>query len=61
MIDPVADKLMMLVVYLTLTWLGALPYWLTAIVIIRDMIILSGAQLYRKLIEEPRFSASRIK
>lgn len=41
-IDPIADKLLMITTYSLLAWLGAIPLWLFVIVILRDVIILSG-------------------
>lgn len=51
LLDPIADKLLLVSCYLTLTWLGLLPLWLTALVIGRDLLILAGAVLYHTLIE----------
>lgn len=58
--DPVADKLLMMLTYLALGYLGNLPFWLVAIVIGRDVIIIAGAFLYKYTIEEPEFSATFI-
>ena len=44
--DPVADKAMLVSTYLSLGWLGVLPAWLVAIVILRDVIIIAGAVAY---------------
>lgn len=41
-LDPVADKTLIIAVYLTLTIIKIIPVWLTAIVISRDLIILIG-------------------
>jgi cardiolipin synthase (CMP-forming) len=49
-LDPIADKLLIVATVLTLTWLGLIPLWLTAIIVIRDLVILSGALSYRLLI-----------
>lgn len=38
-LDPAADKLLMLVSFVTLTFLGVTPLWLTALVIARDAAI----------------------
>ncbi|RMD68827.1 MAG: CDP-alcohol phosphatidyltransferase family protein [Gammaproteobacteria bacterium] len=45
-LDPLADKALLTVSYLTLTWLGLIPWWLTAIVIGRDVLIVLGALAY---------------
>lgn len=38
-LDPAADKLLMLASFVTLTVIGAVPLWLTAVVILRDVAI----------------------
>ncbi|ARU32781.1 hypothetical protein CAP31_00845 [Sulfuriferula sp. AH1] len=50
LIDPVADKLIILSCLLMLTWLALIPLWLTAAMLARDMVIVSGAFAYRHLI-----------
>jgi cardiolipin synthase len=45
-LDPLADKTMLVSAYLTLGWLGLLPGWLVAAVIVRDLVIVSGALAY---------------
>jgi len=45
-IDPLADKLLMVGAYLALGWLALLPIWLVAVVIARDLIIVGGAVFY---------------
>lgn len=41
-LDPLADKLLLLSSFCVLALLGAVPNWLTVLVIIRDVILLSG-------------------
>jgi len=48
-LDPVADKLLVGVVFIVLTVQGHLPWWLVAIVVGRDAVILAGAGIYRLL------------
>jgi cardiolipin synthase len=48
-LDPVADKLLVGVLFVVLTLQGHLPPWLVAIVVGRDAIILAGAGVYRVL------------
>jgi len=45
-LDPLADKIMLVTIYLCLGWLELLPYWLVALVIFRDLVILAGAAAY---------------
>ena len=51
-LDPAADKLLMLASYVALTVVGAVPPWLTALVIGRDIAIVAGVGLAR-LLEAP--------
>lgn len=44
--DPLADKLMLICTYITLAWQSLLPVWLVVVIILRDMVILSGAVAY---------------
>jgi cardiolipin synthase len=48
-LDPLADKFMLVGVYLMLGWSGLVPFWLMLLVILRDAIIISGATAYRRL------------
>jgi cardiolipin synthase (CMP-forming) len=41
-LDPAADKLLMLASFLTLSAVGASPWWLAAVVIGRDVVIVAG-------------------
>lgn len=50
-LDPIADKLLIVSCYLALAYLGLLPVWLTAIVVLRDVVIFSGAVAYYFLSE----------
>ncbi|AFJ03758.1 CDP-diacylglycerol--glycerol-3-phosphate 3-phosphatidyltransferase [Methylophaga frappieri] len=45
-LDPIADKLLLVVSFATLSYLGLLPWWLFAVVIGRDVIIVIGALAY---------------
>lgn len=49
-LDPVADKVLLVGVFGTLGYLALLPWWLVALVIGRDLVIMSGAVAYRILI-----------
>ena len=50
LLDPVADKLLMMAVFVTLTYMGLTPVWLAAVVIGRDIIIVSGVVAYTVMI-----------
>lgn len=56
LLDPIADKLLLMGAILALGWLNELPGWLVMLVILRDAIIISGAIGYHFLIE--RFEAA---
>ncbi|MGH6871288.1 MAG: CDP-alcohol phosphatidyltransferase family protein [Rhizomicrobium sp.] len=51
-LDPIADKSLMLAAFLSLTAMGATPYWLTAVVIGRDAVIVTGI-FVAKMLELP--------
>lgn len=45
-IDPLADKLLLVSSYIVLSFMGLLPFWLMATVVLRDLVIFTGAVLY---------------
>ena len=45
-LDPIADKLLMLATALALTWIGLLPLWVTIPILLRDVVIFGGALAY---------------
>jgi cardiolipin synthase len=47
LLDPAADKLLMFAAYVTLAWIGLVPVWFSAIVVGRDIIIITGAIVYQ--------------
>jgi cardiolipin synthase len=47
MLDPLGDKLLLTTVFITMTVLGHVPLWLAATAVARDLIITSGAIVYR--------------
>jgi cardiolipin synthase (CMP-forming) len=46
-IDPFADKLLLVAVFVEATWLGLVPPWLSAAAIARDVMIGLGALIFR--------------
>src|SRR6266566_3890987 len=44
-LDPMADKLLLTASFVTLTYLKVLPFWIAAVVISRDVILVVGALL----------------
>ncbi len=53
MLDPVADKFLVLSSFISLALIGQLPWWLVALVIIRDLTISFGALTWIMLIKRP--------
>lgn len=51
LLDPLADKLLLVSSFITLGWLQLLPLWLVGAVILRDLVIVSGALVYHFRIE----------
>ena len=50
LLDPIADKLLVSASFAALWFAGLLPLWLAVLVILRDVVIISGATLYHFLI-----------
>lgn len=50
LLDPLADKLLVVTVILTLTFMNLTPIWLACVVIGRDLVIVTGAIFYHYLI-----------
>lgn len=49
-LDPIADKSLIAATVLSLAWLGFLPLWLVAVVVVRDVVIFTGAVSYRVVV-----------
>ncbi len=54
LLDPIADKLLLIGAILALGWLKELPGWLVALVIGRDLLIVVGAVAYHLRVERLR-------
>jgi cardiolipin synthase len=59
-LDPLADKLLMVCTYAAIGWMGLLPVWLVALVLGRDVVIVSGALAYHRLCGDIEMAPSRI-
>src|SRR5579863_4586108 len=46
LLDPAADKLLLVTVFVESTWLGLVPWWVTAAAVARDVMIALGALVY---------------
>ena len=60
LLDPIADKLLMASIYVTLALVSKLPIWLAALVVLRDVVILGGATAYNFLIAPVQGEPTRI-
>ncbi len=49
-LDPLADKLLLVSTFITLAWMGHLQWELVAAILIRDLVIVSGAIAYHYLV-----------
>jgi len=49
-LDPIADKLLLATVFITLSFMHLVPLWLMIVAVARDVIIVSGAIAYRIVI-----------
>lgn len=58
--DPLADKLLLVTSFICLTITQVLPVWLTLVVLLRDLVILLGAGLFRALAGPADFLPSRL-
>lgn len=52
LLDPLADKLLVISAFVVLGWLGLIPLWLVGLVILRDLVIVTGAIVYHMRIEQ---------
>jgi cardiolipin synthase len=50
MLDPIADKLLLMAAFVWLARAGELPVWLAALIVGRDLAIVAGAVAYHNLI-----------
>ncbi len=46
LLDPLADKILLVSSFLCLGWLGLIPIWLVMLVLLRDLVIVTGALIY---------------
>ncbi|RDH87122.1 MAG: CDP-alcohol phosphatidyltransferase [endosymbiont of Escarpia spicata] len=60
MLDPLADKALLMSSFLVLGALGLVPVWLVILVIFRDLLIIGGALYYHFSVEELQADPSLI-
>ncbi len=49
-LDPLADKLLLIAIFVTLAHIGAVPVALTAMIIVRDAIVVAGGIAYQLVV-----------
>ncbi len=59
LLDPLADKLLLVSTFLTLAYTSLAPLWLAAVVVIRDVVIVSGGLIYQAVVAPVRPEPSR--
>ena len=52
MLDPAADKLLLVSIFIVCGLKGFLPWWLVSLVILRDVIIVTGTFLYQRVTQD---------
>lgn len=60
LLDPIADKLLVGGIFITLAWTGQIPVWLASLVVLRDIVIIGGAVAYNFLIKPVEGEPTRI-
>ena len=60
LMDPLADKLLLVSCFVTLGWLGWIPVWLVALVVLRDLVIVGGAIVFHMRVERIEAAPSYI-
>lgn len=60
LLDPIADKLLVAGTFMTLAYTQHIPVWLAAIVILRDVIIVTGATAYNFIVGPVQGEPTRI-
>ena len=51
LMDPLADKLLLVSCFVKLGWLVMIPLWLVALVVLRDLVIVGGAIVFHMRVE----------
>ena len=59
-LDPAADKILLVSLFITLQSMNLIPLWLTLTVILRDLMIVFGLSLYRYFVGVPQPKPTRI-
>ena len=59
-LDPLADKLLLVSSFLALAWIGLIPLWLVVVVIVRDLLIIIGGVVFHYMFVQFDMAPSRI-
>lgn len=59
-LDPIADKMTMMIVAILLAAQGLLPIWLAVVILLRDAIIVAGAVAYRFVVGYIEMAPTRL-
>jgi cardiolipin synthase len=60
LLDPVADKLLVAGLFITLAYTQDIPVWLAAVVIVRDVVIVVGATVYNFFVRPVEGEPTRV-
>jgi len=60
LLDPIADKLLVAGLFITLAYTGDIPVWLATTVILRDVVIVAGAMAYNFLVRPVQGEPTRV-
>lgn len=59
-LDPVADKMTMMIVAILMAAQGLLPIWLAVVIVMRDAVIVAGAVAYRFVVGRIEMAPTRL-
>ena len=59
-LDPLADKLLLVSSFLALAWIELIPLWLVVVVIVRDLLIIIGGVVFHYMFVQFDMAPSRI-
>lgn len=59
-LDPIADKMTMMIVAILMAAQGLLPIWLAVVIVLRDAVIVAGAVAYRFVVGHIEMAPTRL-
>ncbi len=60
LLDPIADKLLVASLFITFAYMQLIPVWLASVVILRDVVIVTGAAAYNFLVGPVQGEPTRV-